>query len=304
MEASRGPSSDEDDADGITVVARTDDDDDNDYNMQHGGTGAQAEEPAKDTGGSPAAASGHPLAAAASVAPVVAAVAARAPDPNTEAASAASAEEPSGSSGGRGLAWRDAERRTLCRAYRIIAQDAIFGTDRTGRASRTAVAAEHRWRMSRVAPQSSDGVILHGPYRISTAVTKDMRDHNTQYVQRLASSFAAVDRPNLTGKMTASQTEAAAATHFEKRNMYDAVRGYEEKMKEAAALHVEFASTWMGSWRVLQVMDKFSGAGGAAGGRRRTGRKMPRSAASGGAVRYNTRSTRTRLSIPRGKMDR
>lgn len=179
VDASRGPSLDEDDADGITVVARGDDDDDNDEIMQQAGSGAQAVEPAGDAGWSPAAASGQAPAVAASAAPVVAAVAARAPGGNTVAASAAPADEPSGSCGRRGLAWTDAERRTLCQAYRIIAQDSIVGTDQTGRAFWTAVATECSWRMSRVAPQSSDGVVVHRPYRTTTAVTKELRDHIT-----------------------------------------------------------------------------------------------------------------------------
>lgn len=94
-----------------------------------------------------------------------------------------------------------------------------------------------------------------------------------------------MDRANLTGNMMESQREAAAAAHFEKRSMYDAVRGDEEEMKEAAALHVDKrACTRMSSWRVLKRMDKFSGAAGAVSGRRRTGRKGQRSAARGGAA--------------------
>lgn len=94
-----------------------------------------------------------------------------------------------------------------------------------------------------------------------------------------------MDRANLTGNMMESQREAAAAAHFEKRSMYDAVRGDEEEMKEAAALHVDKrACTRMSSWRVLKRMDKFSGAAGAVSGRRRTGRKGQRTAARGGAA--------------------
>lgn len=140
--------------------------------------------------------------------------------------------------------------------------------------------------MSQVAPQSSDGVVVHRPNRTSTEVTEVMRYHITKYVQQFASSFAAVDRANLTGSMTESQREAAAAAHFEKRKMYDAVSGDKEEMKEAAALHVDkCASTWMSSWRVLKGIDKLISAAGAAGGRLCTNRKGPRSAVRRGAGR-------------------
>lgn len=210
------------------------------------------------------------------------------------AAPGAAAAPPSGqtagvTASGRGVAWAETERRVLCRAYRAIAQDPIVGTDQTGRTFWAAVSAEFRWRMSQAAPprgrgcgvqkgpppNGGGGLAARWPYRTTVAITKEMRDHIAKNVQLLASSFTAVDRANLTGNMTETDREVAAAAHFEGRNMYDAVRGDEEEAIDAASLPTDKrASTWMGCWRVLKSMDKFSGAAGAAGGRPVRGRPI------------------------------
>ncbi|KAK1858599.1 hypothetical protein I4F81_001200 [Pyropia yezoensis] len=180
----------------------------------------------------------------------------------------------------------------MCLAYKDNAQEPIAGTDQAGRTSWSAVAADYRWRRSKVPLPTRQGVFVPRTYPTTSAVTKEMRDHVAKRVQRLASSFAAVDRACLTGNITAAQRELDAAAHFESRNMYDAIRGDVNEQQEAADLHVDKrAATWLSSWRILKDMDKFSGAAGSAAHRRRgrrAGRATGRARSSdrgGGAAR-------------------
>eukprot|EP00170_Pyropia_yezoensis_P004641 contig_18925_g4654 len=166
----------------------------------------------------------------------------------------------------------------LSTAYKDIAQDPIVGTDQAGRTFWSAVAADFRWRNSKVPLPTRQGVPVPRPYRTTSAVTKEMRDHVAKHVQGLASSFVAVDRARLTGNITAPQRALAAATYFERRNMYDAIRGGVSEQQRAVDLHVDKrAATWLSSWHILKDMDKFSGAARAAAHRRR-GRPAGRAA--------------------------
>ncbi|KAK1865814.1 hypothetical protein I4F81_008337 [Pyropia yezoensis] len=163
------------------------------------------------------------------------------------------------------MAWTDVERRRQCEAYKGISQDLIVGTDQTGRTFWAAVAADSRWRTSKVPLPTHQGVTMARPYRTTSAATKEMGDHVAKHVHRLVSWFAAVDRAQLTGNITAEQRELAAAAHIERRNLYDAIRGDAKEQQEAADLHVDQrAATWLSSWRILKDMNKLSGAAGVA----------------------------------------
>lgn len=190
-----------------------------------------------------------------------------------------------GGSPGRGMAWTDFERRRLCEAYKDISQDPNVGTDQAGRTCWAAVAADFRWWVSKVPLPTRQGVSIARPYRPTSAVTKEMRDHEAKHVQRLASSFAAVHRAHRTGNITAEQRELPAAAHFERRNLYDTIRGDSNEQQEAADLHVDQrAATWRSSLRIRKDVDKFSGAAGSAANRRRcrpAGRAAGRACASG-----------------------
>lgn len=94
-----------------------------------------------------------------------------------------------------------------------------MGTDQAGRTFWSVVAADFRWRKSKELLPTRQGVSVPRPYRTTSAVTNEMRDHVAKHVQGLASSFVAVDRARLTGNITASQRALAAAAHFERRNM-------------------------------------------------------------------------------------
>ncbi|KAK1860457.1 hypothetical protein I4F81_003046 [Pyropia yezoensis] len=167
--------------------------------------------PAAAAAGGPAAVVGDPNAAA------KAAVA----ETNSDGEVAGEEEEVDavGGSPGRGMAWTDVERCRLFEAYKDISQDPIVGTDPAGRTFWAAVAADFRWKMSKVPLPTRQGVPIARPFRTTSAMTQEMRDHVAKHMQRLASSFAAVDRDQLTGNITAEQRELAAAAHFERRDL-------------------------------------------------------------------------------------
>lgn len=167
----------------------------------------------------------------------------------TAAADGAAASTDGVTNSGRGMGWSDAERVVLCRAALKIMQDPVTGTDQSGKVFYARIAHTFRQDMEAVRGQF--------PKRSTSAITKEFRDNISKQTQRYASSWSYIKHAKLTGNPTEEDLiRGATARYLGKKDWYAAIRGG----VDAGGNPTHETCRILPCWRVLRVVDKFSGA--------------------------------------------
>lgn len=137
----------------------------------------------------------------------------------------------------------------LCGAFLKISQDPVTGTEQYGKVF-----------YARVADTFREDLLAKGdhfPKRTTSAITKEFRDNISKQAQRFASSWSYIKHAKLTGNPTEEDLIRGATAHYlGKKDWYAAIRG----AVNANGSPIVDTVRILPCWRVLRVLDKYSGA--------------------------------------------
>lgn len=156
----------------------------------------------------------------------------------------------------------------VCKAVLVVEQDPIIGTDQDKDIFWHNVGKIVRRSVRRDAARL--GASAGWSERPDTAMKREFKEHISKRCQTFGECWLRVKRANLTGNPSEEDLIEATKAEFEKTSGYQAIQGQREQVE---GLHYrDKADTWVNSWKVLRVIDKYSGAaalaasGGARGG--------------------------------------
>lgn len=98
------------------------------------------------------------------------------------------------------------------------------------------------------------------PERPDKAIKRECKEHISKNCQVFGECWLRMKRTHLTGNPSDEDLIEAAKAEFEGTDGYKAIQGRREVVEGLS--YLEQADTWVNGWKVLRVVDKYSGAAG------------------------------------------